>query len=517
MYSTATYITSHGNETTRVSTLCVHAFTIHFYLRDRQAKNHTSVIAVVRQNNRRIKISLPIRVHPLQWDKRKERLYLSDFTSLEYNKQLSHIYCRIENLCLSLQDIRRVKIYFSDDFPMANRNDVNVERVLRDAFRMYYAEKKSKKSTRDDREKRLNKLCRIIKQDMKVNTSPGFLSNGYEQLKEFVVDYYGGYTSGANGMCEQFAMLLNYVRTKPNFSKYCIEPITHKRFNSQKTYKTNLLDSEIQAIENVQLDDSNENNVRYRFLIEAECGSRNSDLSKVVELIKGIDADKRTKAYKELKEGRTAVAGNTEKLRFYISQLTDSHDKISCTYANELLRVIARKANLNRIIETMNNKPLSECISTHFGRHTFVTNMLKKGYTPEEVIKFTGHASTDMVNRIYAHLSEQDHEDEVERIIERVENLHKPRNQESHHQPKVRYAKNVEDAREILIYLGVETSETRLGKLISMICLREHDIIEKCKHRINIDDIKAIFNTDIPIAERCECLSDIIKGLSDRP
>lgn len=521
--SIATYKDTFDNDTTKVSTPFAHIFSIHFYLRDKQAKNHTSVLAVIRQKNRRIKISLSLRVHPLQWDYRKERLYLSDSASLEYNRQLSHIYCHIENLCLSLHDITKVKTYFSDGFSMAkrqNKEEVNVERVLKEAFRMYYTEKKAKGEAKDstisDRQKRLNKLCRIIKDEMGLNSSSRFLSNGYEELKDFVIDFYGDYTSGANGMCELYAILLNHVREKTKFTKYCIKQISHKRFNTQKKFKTNLLDDEIKALEDIQLHDSKENDVRYRFLIEAECGSRNCDLTKIVELVKGLDINKKTKAYKDLKEGRTAVVVNTEKLRFYISQLTHSHDKISCTYANELLRTIARKANLSRVIETMDNKPLYDCISTHFGRHTFVTKMRKRNFSEETVIKFTGHASTDMVRRIYSHLSEEDHEEEVERILEEVENRNKQLNQEYNSQREVRFAKSIEEAKQILLYLGVETSETKLGKLLSMICLREYDILEKCKHNIGITEIKDIFNTDLPLKDRCECLSDIIYGLSDR-
>lgn len=500
----------------KVSTLCVHAFSLHFYLRDCNAKKRTSIIAVVRMRDERVKFTTEIQVPPYLWDYKNERLKPIDNDCIEINKRISHYRCFIEELCLSLQDVNIVKLNFLNTAMAKSQSPttVNMERILRDAFRMYYAEQKergtAKETTIADRQKRLNKLCRIIK-EMGVDNSCSFLSNGYQNLKEYVFGYYGGYTSGANGMCELFALLLNYIRQKQEYIKYRIEPITHRRFNVQRCFKTNLLDDEIKALEDVHLDNERENNARYLFLIEAECGSRNSDLNQVISIVKDLDVGA-AKAYTETKKGHTAVAVNTDKLQSYISKLTANHVNITCTDANQLLKKIACKANLCRVIESMDNKPLKDCISTHFGRHTFVTNMRRKGYSEDEVIKFTGHSSVDMVKYIYAHLSKEDHEAEALRIISKVENrkLQQPTAPTPAVNKPQRFPTSVDDAKQVLQFLGVETESEDLGELLGLICVYECDILDICKHKIDIIRIKDLFNTDVPIDERCKALNFLI-------
>lgn len=499
-----------------VSTLFVHAFSIHFYLRDKRAKRCTTILAVIRSNDKRIKLSLPIHVHPNSWDKRNERLYPTTYDAIAHNKQISDIRCYFENLCLSLYDIEKIRIRILDKFNMAYRNtkDINIRGILLDAFNLYYDEKKAKRevkqSTIDDRTKNLNTLCKII-EDMGVNNSREFLTRGYERLKEYVIDYYGGYSSAANQRCAQFAMLLNYIREKQKYLKYNIEPIKHEKFYSQKNHKTNLLDDEIEALETVQLDNEQENNVRYLFLIETECGSRNCDLTQIVNKIRGLNVGE-LKAYTETKENNTAIVLNTEKMRSYISQLTENHKKISTTYANRLLKQIAKKANLCRAIPSMGNKPLKDCISTHFGRHTFITNMRKKGYSPDEVIVFTGHATAEMVKNIYAHLTPEDKENEARHIISKHNNQQSQQSNSSH--PQLNSLPNsIDEAKRVLNFLGVDADDymeiNNFDDLLRLVSLHEGEIIKG----FDLDKIlmiKEVFNQDADISTRKEHLHNLI-------
>ena len=518
---------SSGNRE-QFSTLFVHGFSVHFYLRNKRAKRYTSVVAVIRHGDERIKFSLPLQVSPANWDKRCERIYLHDEKSIEYNRVLSTVRCDIENLCVTLQDVEKVKTYVLERFDMSNKKhlaNINIEGILRKAFRLYYDEQKArnkvKDTTVDNKKHQLDKLCQIIK-EMGCNNSRKFLSqNGYNQLKDFVIDYYGGYTSGATQKCALFAMLLNYIKGLDEFEKFHIEQIVHENFYTQSKFKTNLLDDEIKALEDVQLDDKQENNARYLFLIETECGSRNSDIATVIEKTKELKTGE-VKAYTELKEGRTAVAVNTEKLQFYKSQLTEKYKNISCTYANELLKKIARKANLCRIIETMGNEPLHDCISTHFGRHTFITNMRKKGYSEHEVIKFTGHASEDMVKKIYAHLSDEDHEADARRLIEQVENKGKQSAQSTTLTPQRNNSyliDGIEEALSVAKYLGLslppDTIETKsFNEIISMIEARQQQLRDDCG--VDVLLLKALFNQSLPLKKRVKALCSVLEVLTDR-
>lgn len=502
----------------KVSTLFVHAFSVHFYLRDKRAKQNTSIVAVVRMGEERAKFSTKIQVQPHLWNKKDERLKPINCICIEQNKRINECRCHIEELCLSLRCINEIKAHFDDMTKTKSekkQTDINVERILREAFRLYYIELKAKRkiaeSTINNSQKQLSKLCQLIN-EMGKNNSRTFLANGYSQLKDFVIEYYEGYTSGANQKLELFARLLNHIRSKQNYIQYHIEPINHIKISSQQTFKDALTDDEIKALENVKLDNENENNARYLFLIECECGSRNSDISQVVSLVKGLEIGS-VKAYKETKEGRTAVAVNTEKLQLYISRLTHKHNKMDCAYIDMLLKKVAKKAELNRIIPTMNNKPLHECISTHFGRHTFITNMRRKGYTEEDVVKFTGHATSEMVRKVYAHLSNEDHENEARHIITKVEHKQLQQQPTAPTAKPQRFPTSVAEAKEVLQFLGIETTSDDIGVLLGTIIIHERYILDLCRNKIDIETIKDLFNTSISLDERCKALQILVDGL----
>ena len=72
------------------------------------------------------------------------------------------------------------------------------------------------------------------------------------------------------------------------------------------------------------------------------------------------------------------------------------------------LKEIAEKAGLNRVVSYKDNKgntlssPLYEIISSHFGRHTFVTRMARI-MSLEDVKYLTGHKDTQSLNKNYLH------------------------------------------------------------------------------------------------------------------
>lgn len=81
---------------------------------------------------------------------------------------------------------------------------------------------------------------------------------------------------------------------------------------------------------------------------------------------------------------------------------------------NQAIRRIVKKAGLDREIVRVDSLllevrgPLYEEITNHAARCTFITNMLKKGVSTERLSKMTGHASDEMIKRVYAQLTEDD-------------------------------------------------------------------------------------------------------------
>ena len=83
------------------------------------------------------------------------------------------------------------------------------------------------------------------------------------------------------------------------------------------------------------------------------------------------------------------------------------------TELNNDIRLIAQEAGLDEPITYEEDgikytKPLYELLHTHLARHTFSTIMCRRGVPREDIIIATGHEDTQMLDKIYAHLTAKD-------------------------------------------------------------------------------------------------------------
>lgn len=80
---------------------------------------------------------------------------------------------------------------------------------------------------------------------------------------------------------------------------------------------------------------------------------------------------------------------------------------------NDHIKLICKRLNINRTVKRLKGNslkevPLYEAIHTHVGRHTFVTRMYKKGFSKDDIIMYTGHQDTKLIDCIYLNLTQQD-------------------------------------------------------------------------------------------------------------
>lgn len=84
---------------------------------------------------------------------------------------------------------------------------------------------------------------------------------------------------------------------------------------------------------------------------------------------------------------------------------------------NELIRAICRHAQFNetrtKTIDSGRGKhsetvPLWQLVSSHKGRHSFVTNCKKRGIPENEIIKMTGHTTTVQIKKTYDNTDAED-------------------------------------------------------------------------------------------------------------
>jgi site-specific recombinase XerD len=99
-------------------------------------------------------------------------------------------------------------------------------------------------------------------------------------------------------------------------------------------------------------------------------------------------------------------------------------EKFSADLTNTL-KVIAKKANLSRIVDYTDNKkqthsdPLHKIIASHFGRHTFCTRKVREGVPLETLKLLTAHSNTQTLQKYYVHLTEQDEVDAIKKDKEK--------------------------------------------------------------------------------------------------
>lgn len=215
--------------------------------------------------------------------------------------------------------------------------------------------------------------------------------------------------------------LVNEVLAKhPDFIKYGIEEINIKLPKDRKSEgnKVELTDEEINAIRNCEGLTPVKAEYRDLFILECLTGHRVSDIpilfNPELYSIEGEYFSFITK-----KEKVPALVKRTPEVLEIIEKYKDGFEHLninSRTLAQSetnALKDIAKKAGLNRIISYKDNKgithsrPLYELISSHFGRHTFVTRMARL-MSLEEVKYLTGHKDTQSLNKNYLHQTVRD-------------------------------------------------------------------------------------------------------------
>ena len=95
------------------------------------------------------------------------------------------------------------------------------------------------------------------------------------------------------------------------------------------------------------------------------------------------------------------------------------------------IKKISKELGLDRKIEFVFNKmnsieteyeykPLHECITQYFTRHTLVNYMVDAGHSDEEIIEITGHVSTD----ILSHYKKKHDINRKQAIIDKADKAH---------------------------------------------------------------------------------------------
>lgn len=173
------------------------------------------------------------------------------------------------------------------------------------------------------------------------------------------------------------------------------------------------------------------------FVLQCDCGQRVSDLK---QFLKGdyTETTYNGSTYFEIKTKKSGYkqsafirkTATVERfLETYKNGFSVNIDILdnSNSYYNLAIRKLCQLANINRIIEYSDSKgvshkePLYYKITSHDARHTFITNMIIKGFSPDVLCWLTGHNDDTMIKSIYTHLSKSDKLNSIEKELAKIE------------------------------------------------------------------------------------------------
>ena len=427
-----------------------------FYLRKPKASRPSKIYLVVFIEHKQYRCSTGVKVYPNQWNSKKELAVVSNTLSKQDN----------QNNMIANERLAKVRRYFAEFIEYICDNDVTdmaatlkqfiYQDVAKTNFDPYatimgalehyhnYVKPSIKDSTKRQSESLLSEFARFVDTlPEKDKTMEIFSQSGLNMYKEYLINKMNKSKAGAtnrnfgvgqlNRCGAIIALLINKVLVpKEEVSNPVVWIKVEDPRREDQVGHIPLLDDEVTAIENCIGLTPVEEEYRDVFLLHLECGQRVSDLAK---LLTGNYKVKQGKKYKyivvsTMKENIKAIIPLTPRMtmlmeRIKSQKLVDpvefeekTRGKGNNTY-NEAIRRIAKKAGLEREIVKIDStqkevrKPLYKTLSSHDARCTFITNMIRKGVSPERLCRMTGHANDEMIKRVYAQLTV---DDEINRI-----------------------------------------------------------------------------------------------------
>lgn len=413
--------------------------TLNFNLRKPTSKRPTNIYAVVKVCGKQMKIPTTAKINAYLWDSKKQIPMLLDNMSDAERDNAKYVFSIINSfhsafveyysyLYQNFQEItsESIRSFFENNVLsklMVNRNMAkngvpNVTRQKKatkalDKALDFYAKSVSEGTITTYRYnlKNFKDYCEEIKRDsVLLLTKKG--------LNEYEV-YLRGKGKSENLIRHSLRIirtLVNEVLAKhPYFKDYKIEEVNIKLPKDRKSEgnKVELTDEEFAAIKNCEGLTPVKAEYRDLFILECLTGQRASDISTLFTpdryTIEGDYISFITK-----KEKVAALVKRTPEVLEIIDKYKEGfkHININSTSlaqsVTNALKEIAKKAGLNRIITYKDNKgethsePLYKMISSHYGRHTFVSRMARN-MSLDEIKYMTGHKDTQSLNRNYLH------------------------------------------------------------------------------------------------------------------
>lgn len=411
-----------------------------FNLRKPKSEKPTNIYFVARVKNKQIKLSTGVRIYPDQWNVKKQEAYIS---------------CRLteldnENNAIVNKKINKLKLYFSEYKQYLCNHPEEIEHraiillkqyIYKDAMKkqkgkpatfimkQIVEEKDAEESSKEQYRFNIDKFKRFLEESSISDTWDSMNLNTFTKYQQHLIEDGKKASTVKNIMKGTFFSVLRKASKRLDipfkWEDSNLESLELVKDKSNKELAQNkevaLTEEQIQQLYEYQLTGTEKQiqkntEIRDLFVLQCLVGQRISDMQKFFNGNNERDEEHGTISIVQQKTGARAIIPLVPMAEEIISKYSGKEIKYYKERRSELnkeLKVIAKAAGLDEPITYEENgikytKPLYELLHTHSARHTFSTIMCRRGIPREDIIIATGHEDTQMLDKIYAHLTAKD-------------------------------------------------------------------------------------------------------------
>ena len=406
---------------------------VNFNLRSPKAKTVTPLYMVVyylTSEGKAIQAKIPTgkKILPTLWDSKRQQpiminkgIVLTDKQLREQAELTAYIAnCRIlayQNNFSNFENLKeKINLKENNEMsPVTNQfikstRTAKATKLISEALASYTKDRKIKETSAKQYEKLTKVFYQWIVETNQRDSAKALTQSSFNAFVDYLKS--NSNPSKVNKVASVIRQIIKYIAGTQAGTKYGITPVTFVNVKQVKEEKKcEILKGEIEAFRNVKVKNDKEQYYKDVFLLQLATGQRISD---TIKLIKGdykvqqgqpcntiilITIKRNTTSYitetKEVTKLLQAIRANKE------NEVKNKKDKALAHY----LKVLFTRASINRL--TPSGKPLNDVISSHFARHTFVTQRLREGYNFAQVGKMIGDSAL-MIEKVYGHPSDED-------------------------------------------------------------------------------------------------------------
>lgn len=555
-------------------------FDLKFNLRQARCNKPTILYAVFTFGGRQVKINTNVKVYPSQWNRKRQLATISNgLTELDNsnNKIVNDTIKRIGiafqeqkcYLCENVEDLENIFTLVKQGInpKYKSRMKKQIEPLATNIMLDYVRSTNSRKTAQQ-----YSTIISAFKSFLDVKNIDNHLASmNFNTLKAYQ-DY----------MCDEDPKRISTIKNKIMVIKHILKEISKTReydyrySNSElddldpipdirskcdkRSKQVSLTEDQISTLYLLNGLTSEEEEYKDLFVLQCWTGQRISDLLKLFDKTNYLDEN--TVSYKNKKTREDVVVKldtdgyqikdilkkyDNKQFQYIdlnllgeaLDALDENEDKLKskfkkmCEKYNKTIKSIGKKANFNaptEYIEQFGRKLVTSkdvfwrLMHSHSARHSYITNMLRRGVNKEIIRITTGHSDDDMIDMVYQHLTTEDNANKLHQGMNVCANNTEPTKALNKNKFEViniinnddnkeeKYVNNIDEAKKVLVFLGVDAKEfidiDDYTKLLVLIGRREEVMMKKYGLE-STKKFKDIFNEKESFIRRTELLHEL--------